>query len=651
MRPCFLTMWLAALWFTVAVNQSLASVVPDAEASSVLPNPSHAQPVAVSDLVQAAEQRTLARSPEWLPLLQYRPPIFGWTPISQADDDRFFLAPAGKTDPDAELSATLAAFMATTGDSDPAQCRFPARLHWLQQQGAPFTEIPTPPCPALEQWLQDLNTARVTLVFASSYLNSPSSMFGHTFLRLDPPDLDQGNPILASTISYAADAADHDSELLFAYRGIFGGYPGITTVEPYYDKIRLYSEIENRDLWEYQLNLAPDEVKQLLRHAWEIKDKRFDNFFLDENCAYRLLTLVDVARPGTELIPQLPALRAIPSDTVRVVVANQLVDDIFYRPSQATLVRSQLDQLSEDERTLAAHSFVAKAAPNHSELTQLAPERQAALLEATYQFTRYRALSDKLPRQETAGLSYALLQARSRTPTHSPLVPPAEPATRDDQGHATGRASLGFGRQVSRNFIELQLRPAYHDLQDAAPGYRPGSQLLFLNTDLRYYLDRDELQLERLDVVSILSLTPRDLFFQPLSWHAAFGSDRQLTDQGLRPLAGFVEGGAGYTYAAGGSLVYGLVTGAARVSKHLQDGFQLAPGATVGWSYQAASNAVQIDFASRFFPAQDHEPLHRLAGQWSLHWQSNWSLSIGLERERSGDVYATTAQTSVRVYF
>src|SRR5690606_6911560 len=364
---------------------------------------------------------------------------------------------------------------------------------------------------------------------------------GHTFLRLDPPNLDQGNPILASTISYAADAGEHDNELLFAYRGIFGGYPGITTVEPYYDKIRLYSEIENRDLWEYQLNLTPDEVKQLLRHAWEIKDKRFDYFFFDENCAYRILTLVDVARPGTELIPQLPWLRAIPSDTVRVVVANQLVEDIYYRPSQATLVHNQLDQLTADERTLAASSFAQREAPADTTMAPFAPERQAALLEATYQFTRYRTLSDKLPREETAGLAYSLLQARSRVPAQSPLVPPQTPETRDDQGHATGRATLGFGRQASRNFIALELRPAYHDLQDSAPGYRPGSQLQFLNTDIRYYLDRDELQLERLDVVNILSLTPRDPFFQPLSWRAAFGADRQLTDQGLRPLAGYLE--------------------------------------------------------------------------------------------------------------
>ena len=138
-------------------------------------------------------------------------------------------------------------------------------------------------CPAFEEWAGTLNTEKVTLVFAASYLNSPSSMFGHTFLRLDPPqDDEETDLLLANTISYAADAAEHDSELLFAYRGIFGGYPGITSIKPYYEMIRLYNDIEHRDLWEYTLNLDQQEVDTLLAHTWEIQDKNFDYYFFDE---------------------------------------------------------------------------------------------------------------------------------------------------------------------------------------------------------------------------------------------------------------------------------------------------------------------------------------------------------------------------------
>lgn len=54
----------------------------------------------------------------------------------------------------------------------------------------------------------------------------------------------------------------------------------------------------------------------MIAHAWEIRDRNFDYYFFDENCAYRLLALIDIARPGTDLLGEV-STHAIPSDTVR----------------------------------------------------------------------------------------------------------------------------------------------------------------------------------------------------------------------------------------------------------------------------------------------------------------------------------------------
>ncbi|MEP4468362.1 DUF4105 domain-containing protein, partial [Marinobacter alexandrii] len=284
--------------------------------------------------------------PAWLTLMHYQQDTLGGGFTSQADDPDFFLSDQGKQAPERELEATLSAIQQPGSGGGHAQCRFPARTAWLQ--GQLDLSLPAVDCPAYEAWTETLNTETVTLVFAASYLNSPSSMFGHTFLRLDPPqDDDETNLLLANTISYAADAAAHDSEILFAYKGIFGGYPGITSVQPYYEKIRLYSDIEHRDLWEYRLNLTQAEVDLLIAHAWEIRDHNFDYYFFDENCAYRLLALIDVARPGTHLLDEV-STHAIPSDTVRWVVDKDLVSEVYYRPSAATSVAYSLESLPEE---------------------------------------------------------------------------------------------------------------------------------------------------------------------------------------------------------------------------------------------------------------------------------------------------------------
>lgn len=604
-----------------------------------------------AELLAAAQQQRLSQRPAWWALLHYRPVVFGWHYQSQADDSRFFLAQEGKTNPAAELAATIIALRDGDGQAAHPQCRFPARFYWLQQQGEPFSRIPKVDCPELAAWLHDLNTARVTLVFASSYLNSPSSMFGHTFLRLDPPGLNQDSLILAGTVSYAADAGAHDSEIMFAYRGIFGGYPGITTVEPYFDKIRLYSKLENRDLWEYQLNLSPAEVTQLLRHAWEIKDKRFDYFFFDENCAYRILALVDVARPGTELIAQVSFLRAIPSDTVRLVAANRLVESIYFRPSQATELRHHLRQLNPSERHLVFSISENRQLPEQEAAAALPPERYAAVLETAYELVRYRTQSDKLSREATAELSYALLQARSRIPEASGLQDAPTPKVRDDQGHATGRVTAIAGHYRQRPYFQLSLRPAYHDFADPAPGYRPGSQLQFLNTELRYYWESNQFELEQLNVVDLVSLSARDRFFQPISWQAGFGADRQLTSQGTRPLAAYVKGGAGVSYGIANGLAYALLTGTGRVGSQLADSYQVSPGISLGWNLQRYWGSFRVAAQSQFYPGQNEEPYYRGSVGVDLHWPPGWNLTFNVGREKSGDFYATTIQGGIRIYF
>jgi len=591
----------------------------------------------------------LYHDPVWLTLGHYQPDTFGDGYTSQADDDDFFLSPDGKHSPRAELEATVRAIMQPGEGDAHARCRFPARDAWLREQlGLPLTPVS---CPAYDDWKQTLNTETVTLVFAASYLNSPSSMFGHTFLRLDPPQHDeQTNLLLASTISYAADAEAHDSEILFAYKGIFGGYPGVTTVQPYYEKIRLYSDIENRDLWEYTLNLTPAEVERLLAHAWEVQDKRFDYYFFDENCAYRLLALIDVARPGTRLLDEV-STHAIPSDTVRWVVDRDLVSSVYYRPSAATSVAYQLQQLPEAHRQMAAAIANGELAPDAAELRRLPAAEQAAILDATYDYVRYQSEAEGWPRDYAAPLSHRLLAERARLGEMPAPAPVPVPPVRDDQGHDTFRLSLGAGEQDHRDFVQLTLRPAYHDILDPPAGYRTGAQLQFLRLDTRLYTDSQELQLEQLTAVEIRSLSPRDAFFSPLSWQVGFGARR--TDTGnKRVLTPYLDGGAGGSWRLGGQTqAFAIATADLEIDDDLARGYDLAPGADLGLLHQNDHFSLLAGARTRAWIVSDQ---HRqdefyLRGNW--HFGRTFSLFTQLSREHHFERYQTLWQTGLHVYF
>ncbi|SFR58203.1 protein of unknown function [Marinobacter daqiaonensis] len=601
---------------------------------------------------QQADIEALATSEQWLTLVHYHPNRFQSGYTSQADDPSFFFSESGKTDPEGELRATIEA-ISSPASGDPnrhARCAFPARDAWIREQLAlPEPEVT---CTEFEEWKAELNTQAITLVFAASYLNSPSSMFGHTFLRLDPPEEDgETNLLLANTISYAADAAEHDSEILFAYRGIFGGYPGVTSVQPYYEMIRVYSDIENRDLWEYELNLTPAEVEQMLAHTWEIQDRNFDYYFFDENCAYRLLALIDVARPGTNLLDEV-STHAIPSDTVRWVVDRDLVSEVHYRPSAATSVSHGLSTLDSDQRRLAAALANGYISVDGKEINALDDEDRARVLDATYDYVRHQAQAEDWPREIAAPLSHELLVARSGLKGPPADEGPLPPDVRDDQGHDTLAVAATGGYDGTRHYTGLTLRAAYHDLLDPPAGYRPGAQLQFMRLDTRLYTDNQEFQIENLVGVEIRSLTPRDAFFRPLSWQVGFGGRRTELPTGNRVLTPYLEGGAGGTWRLTRKLsALAILTGDLEISKHLPRGYDVAPGADLSLLRQGDRFSLLTGLRSKTWIISDQHRQDELYLEGAVHLGRAYSIRASASRTHHYERYETLWNLGFRAYF
>ena len=104
--------------------------------------------------LEQARQEQLAAQREWQILLHYKPQRLGGV-VSLIDDPAFFLAPAGKHDPQAELQANLAALFLPADPEQPQQhvrCRFPARSRWLSETlGIAPELLPPVACRELDQ--------------------------------------------------------------------------------------------------------------------------------------------------------------------------------------------------------------------------------------------------------------------------------------------------------------------------------------------------------------------------------------------------------------------------------------------------------------------------------------------------------------------
>lgn len=474
---------------------------------------------AQASLLPALEQARnldLANDPEWRQLLHWPAD----QRRSEVRDAAFWLSEAAT--PAAELAATLWA-LSKPGPytEEHPLCRYPARRAFLQSRLNWSTAAdPLEVCTLYTEWQAMVRPTRVTLVFPAYHLNSPSSMFGHTLLRLDPPADPGWSDWLSFSVSFGADITEQDNSILYAWKGLSGGYPGRFIVSPYFEKIQEYNGIDNRDIWEYPLDLSPAETTRMVRHLWELKDIAFGYYFFDKNCSYRVLEMLEIARPGLSLTQDF-GWTAIPIDTIRAVGAAGLIRDQDYRPARGTRLEARLAALSSEQQSWVKRLAANSDELDHPDFLALPAPQRAAVIDAAYEYLRFRN-SKRRVEPAVAARSHRLLRAiNAGVETRPPE--PSQPGA-PEESHHSRQLSLRLGERDGQGFSELGLRWSFHDLDDNAYGFLRGAQINLGSMRLRW--TEDQLRLQQLDLVNILSLTPRDAFFSPWSWGVRFGLER-----------------------------------------------------------------------------------------------------------------------------
>ena len=570
----------------------------------------------------------LANDPFWLSLGHYEAgKISGWR--SYVSDKKFFLAADGAHHPDAELKATVDALYAPASLGEKhAQCVYPARTRWLKDQ-LHLNDLPAVDCNEFKQWFKDVAPHSAVLIFPAAYLNSPSSMFGHTLLRIDQADVQSNNTALLSyAINFGAYIEGSDNSILYAWKGLMGGYPGLFALVPYQEKLSEYRSLENRDLWEYRLNLTQVETERMVEHVWELKQIQFDYFFFDENCSYRLLELLQVARPGLRLTEQFP-LTAIPTDTVKAVKDAGLVEKIDYRPSRERELLERAKPLDSDEQ-----QWVLKVSDDQKQLQApafkaIAKDRQALIIDAAYRLGRYRA--NGLERDtERSQRSFELLRAINQNPAPDlKIAPPGLP----ENGHESRTWQAGIGTRGDKAFGEYGLRMAYHDLNDNAEGFPLGAQIEILQMKLRQY-EGNHWQLQQLDLATIRSLTPRNALLQPWSWQVTGGLERVPGKHDDETLVAHVNGGAGGTWQLRDDML-GFALGTVRVEHNndFSEAISPAAGFNTGVLWKNPLGNLSLEAKGDFFTNGEVRRSISLNQQWEL--SRNLGLRLSAQREYS----------------
>ena len=453
-----------------------------------------------------------AQNPFWKGLLYYESGLFGQS--SLITSKRFFLASDGDENPESELLASLQAFYAplTVDDNNHAICKFPARLKWLKSQKlVKLPQLPKPTCLRLNEWHHPNKYQSISLVFATGYLENPASYFGHLFLKFNqhPPESEQN--LLNYAVNFGADISSKDNAIVYALKGLFGGYDSFYSQNDFYSHHFNYGNTELRDLWEYELNLNQEDQEYLSLRMWELFAELFDYYFLNENCAYFIVNPLE-KQIGQKLLPSyvpfsLPKHAIEGLEEIKIYANTPLVKQTIYIPSKQSVFYKKYAQLNSHLKTPLNHLIHQSTTNlNDKQFKDLAQNDKTQILEILLDYLSYKYAgksSDSLyqKNRKTILVERFALPPNMNQNSKKPVQP-----TPPSQSQRVSLMSIGshYVENESDPTFNLRIRPASHDLLSSPIGRPDNSSLSVF--DLKLSARHQKLWVDYFDLVKITAL-------------------------------------------------------------------------------------------------------------------------------------------------
>ncbi len=551
---------------------------------------------------------------------------------------KFFVS--GTKDLDLEMQAFIHTLL-NTSDKEPIFCRFPARAKWLIKT-LDIKNVAAANCPSYERYKSMVYPQTVWITFASHYLSTPASSYGHTLLRLSKSSDAESiqSELLDYSITLGANA-DTNNALIYAVKGLFGGFTSNFAALPYYYKIREYNDFESRDLWSYQLNLNSTEIDNLVDLLWELDEILFPYYYLTKNCSYYLLALLDATNENFNFVDAVP-FYVIPIQTIKALHTHKgFVKSVRFRPSVRRQFWTAYEQLNAEEKQIYVKSIDIHSddtpSLTHDETTRI------HLLDVALSQFDYAYPKDMM---EAKGPIYArkrkYLSLRSQIPIASiSSKTEMSPGSDPQLGHAPGRYNFALGKisipqpGSAEYFGEIGARFSYHELDDPTDGHFL-SQLNMFDFRLRYYNSgAPRLRAHKATFFDLLNLSPINRFERKASWSAEISFNDFVEPECIHCYGIRMSGGYGASWRMqneSGPLIFGL--GTAKMDAYQTHAKQLqaipAAGLRVGiWSQVFLYNdSAQLDFATHYNPFAQ-----RFGNEgWVRELHARYSFGIGSER-------------------
>jgi hypothetical protein len=487
-------------------------------------------------------------------------------------------------------------------------------------------------------------------------------MFGHTLLRFDPVrsiGTSRRNPLLGWALDYMANSQGQVGAI-FLIKGLVGGYRGRFSLTPYYQKIQVYGDWQDRDIWEYPLHMEPEARERILLHVWELRDVTLQYFFFTQNCSEKLLEVLEVGWPYLGRGGGFPPA-VTPVDTLRAIGEyGDTLGEPILRPSPATALQDAMQEFSRRDARLVEALAVGRIGVNDSSLVRLDPELRAQVLTLSYDLLRHHYLADQISEDESRSRSRELLVARSQIPLRSQIKVGKISGNRirPDHGHRTARVGLGGGIQDDKAFVELHFQPAYHTALDAPGGFAEGGVIKALETRVRYFPELNRVRLHEFVLLDVSTASPWRSPFRPIGWHLDLGLRTRLfasKGHGLETAGIFrAQGGVGAALApARGLHIYGFGELVLEAAPDIRGKISIGPILRSGFSYTTpeGSYTLHMEGIAGVLTGPHSDPWFKAQINQRVSISENWSAVLNTSYERTYGVDFFEARLGLVRYF
>ncbi len=425
-----------------------------------------------------------------------------------------------------ELIETIYQFLNDNLSENHAICRFPSRYEFIKKElDLDDSYFPKPFCLGFDEYLKKTKADNITLVFVSEDVVNPSSMMGHTFFKISGDNR-------SHAVSFFTVIETINLPLLLI-ESTLTGMKGIFALAPYDEQIYRYLKIENRNIWEYVLNLSEYDKKLIYYHLWELKDVKMKYYFTGYNCATVVHNILSIASPE---ISKKKRFWVTPKDVIKDAYNSGIVSEISLIPSDKWFIK-MLQEYSNVNLSENIYSSLSKVQLDNLKFKEF----KVIETELLKSYSEFLYKNQKIGR-ETLKKIYDLIDNDEYNGYKIDLSQYKSPVkTRDDS-----QLSLSYIKKNGKFYLGLSFLPASNKLSDDNREYFSESSLKIAETNI--ITDFDSIKLDSFTLYGMKSLVPYSKFTKDYSLQFRMSYEGHYDNDLSEHKAINISGGFGYDY-------------------------------------------------------------------------------------------------------